>query len=358
MMSQPSTFNLDALVAPIPGDDPAGKPTAYAEMQQLLTSRNNRDWKEVRDRAIRILTSESKNLEVAGELVIALTGEHGFSGLRAGLALLGRLYSECWDRLYPRLEDDQVEEESLESLRSGVMRVLNDGSVGFRRVGVKLPLLLQELPLLAVRGAGQRDITDRFSYIDTISPERKQVFEDAIPQVDIDQTRAVLAELAQCQTELTNLSTILDERLTVDYSPNLQPSTERLNLGGAMENCRKLAESVLKQRGEPLQAPLTPSVESIEAVASTADPEDSPPSSGVSPMQVFTPGATRAELFAQIEQIAQAFEQLEQQSVVPVLLRRAIRLGKMPLAELMKELLNDDKLREEIERKQQEEADD
>ena len=140
-------LDLDALIAPIPGDSPAGGSVPFAVREKLEEYRKevNPDDFDARTtrcgrrrprrptgrRSSRVaqetLTDTSKDLLVAAQAVEALTREHGFGGLRDGLRLMRRLVAECWDRLKPAIES----EDDLE-VRAAPFYWLDDADRGAR----------------------------------------------------------------------------------------------------------------------------------------------------------------------------------------------------------------------------------
>src|SRR5687768_14832201 len=95
---------FDALTAPLTSDTPAGKTVPYPLRQKLRADRKDTephpedpsqsdiprkvDWSGLSRLCQDTLTNTSKDLEVALQLVEAVTKLHGFAGLRDGLHLL------------------------------------------------------------------------------------------------------------------------------------------------------------------------------------------------------------------------------------------------------------------------------
>jgi type VI secretion system protein ImpA len=122
-MGSPSVLDFDALLAPVPGDNPAGAdlradpcPTSLhyaikdarsaaraAERQQLAgeDGASPPDWRPVLRRGTEALAQKSKDLEVVAYLTEALVRLHGFAGLRDGFRLARELVERFWDGLYP-----------------------------------------------------------------------------------------------------------------------------------------------------------------------------------------------------------------------------------------------------------------
>ena len=105
-MPSPPILDFDTLIAPIPGDDPAGSSVPFAVTQQLEEMRKEidpdsfskddptrpeakkADWKGTIELTQETLRNTSKDLLIAARLTEALVKMHGFAGLRDGLRLL------------------------------------------------------------------------------------------------------------------------------------------------------------------------------------------------------------------------------------------------------------------------------
>jgi type VI secretion system protein ImpA len=115
----------DDLLAPIPGENPAGVNLRYdpiygrikearredADVPQgeWQTALKTADWPAVVKLATESLSSRSKDLQIAAWLTEGLLQRDGFPGLREGLAVTLGLLENFWDNLYPEVEDDDIE---------------------------------------------------------------------------------------------------------------------------------------------------------------------------------------------------------------------------------------------------------
>ena len=119
-MASSPILDIDTLLEPLPGDNPAGDPHAYvdsvrAELQELRREERaedyddatrpaqlkKADWSGVVRVAQEALRTKSKDLRIACHLAEGAVKVEGFAGLRDSLQLLHRLTDECWDRLNP-----------------------------------------------------------------------------------------------------------------------------------------------------------------------------------------------------------------------------------------------------------------
>jgi len=129
----PDGFDLEALLAPIPGDAPQGTDiredyTAQSPYNRLRDARSEardaekgqeagsedaRDptplWRSVRDLGLKTITETAKDLEVAAWVTEAFVRSHGLAGLAAGAKLIAGLAEHYWDGVFPLPDDYGVE---------------------------------------------------------------------------------------------------------------------------------------------------------------------------------------------------------------------------------------------------------
>lgn len=124
-MPVPAPDVLAPLLAPIPGAAPAGRDLRYdprydavrearredAELPAggLATERKVADWARVQKDTAALLSTESKDLNLAAWHAEALLRRTGLGGLAGGLDVMRGLLAEFWDGLYPELEDGDAE---------------------------------------------------------------------------------------------------------------------------------------------------------------------------------------------------------------------------------------------------------
>src|SRR5690606_8291598 len=113
------------LLAPIPGENPAGVYLRYDPVYDQIrearredddlprgdweTTRKVADWPQVIRLAADTLSKRSKDLQVAAWLTEAWLRRDGFPGLRKGLELLRELLERYWDSVYPPVEDGDTD---------------------------------------------------------------------------------------------------------------------------------------------------------------------------------------------------------------------------------------------------------
>ena len=329
-------IDLEACLAPLPGDDPAGEmevlylvrddldkcriavdPSQYAEDDPTRpTEAVPPDWRKIIALGTETLSTKCKHLEIAARVVEALTQLHGFPGLEAGLTLLRRMVEECWDRLHPVIEDGDIE------VRSGPFELLGTNNAGFN-----FPNTVRNV--IHVSGkAGSFSWTGR----QTLSGGQ-DAFDAAIAATSIEKCQANKESLKTSQTELASLNKAL-----VDRMQKLAPSFN--GLATAVGDCSRLAEMVAKQKG-----PGAGETEKTGPGPNDDDGEkpDGPVTRGGSDRNAVADRAvaTRADLYRELERTAELLEKLEPRSPVPYLVRRAVALGNLSFPELFRALVQD-----------------
>src|SRR5215831_2455131 len=125
MVAAAQTTNLETLLAPIPGDNPAGENLAYdsvvdeirearradedLEQGEWKRELKSADWPKVVALASNALATRTKDLQIAAWLTEALVKLHGLAGLRDGLVVSRELLERYWDKLYPEIEGENLE---------------------------------------------------------------------------------------------------------------------------------------------------------------------------------------------------------------------------------------------------------
>lgn len=118
-------LDVAKITGPLPGGSGGGVDIRYTpEFDALAQARREEDageqgiwqveikkadWRLVASMASDILSTKSKDLQVAVWLVQALYNLHGLKGLAAGLAIVARMVKTLWPLLWPQIDGDDVE---------------------------------------------------------------------------------------------------------------------------------------------------------------------------------------------------------------------------------------------------------
>lgn len=118
-------IDIDALLAPIPGDNPSGEDLRYSQVyedikearryDELLdqgewkTEIKKADWDRVVEIAVDALTNRTKDVQIAIWLAEALVIKEGFTGALTAMRIINGLLDGFWDSFYPGIEEDDLE---------------------------------------------------------------------------------------------------------------------------------------------------------------------------------------------------------------------------------------------------------
>jgi type VI secretion system protein ImpA len=314
----------DALAAPLPGPNPAGgqlpdsmrrrledarrviDPSTFAPTDPLRpATRRDPDWGEITAVCQSVLTTTSKDLNVAVRLTEALTELHGFAGLAAGLRLLRLLVRDGWDRVHPLTADDAD------------ARAMPFVWLAEPTRGARFPTKLRLAPLFRTDDAS---VSWQF-WSDAQAGRGKVGFDldgflRVLPRAEC---LARVKELSLCRDELAALDRALADRMAAP--PSLTA------LASAIGDCLGLAEH-LAQRRQAVAPSAT--AKSVRVVA------ESPPD----PLAFAVP-QDRDELLQQLQAAAAALQKLEPHSPVPHLIFWAVGLAHLPATDAIRALLPD-----------------
>jgi type VI secretion system protein ImpA len=341
-MADNPLIDEDALLAPIPGDEPAGGPVPFTVREQLEAGRREddpasyapddptrptefrkADWAGVIRLARTALTTQSKDLLTSSRLTEALTRLHGFAGLASGLRVQRRLVEEAWDRLRPEIDDPNDLE-----VRAGPFNWLGDPDRGAR-----FPGTVRDVPLLSSEG-GPVSWNDWKKSQDPRNAALRESIEKAIAAAAPDACKAVADCLDAAAAELTGLTDALAKRMG-PQAPSLT------GLIQAVADCRTLASQIVARKG-----PAGPAADASPAAATA--PVAAPAAPGV--VLPSSLPATRDEIYRRLGELARLLRQMEPHSPIPYLILRAVELGSMPFPQLLRAMVRDNGVIEELNR--------
>ncbi len=345
-MASSPLLSFDELLAPIPGDNPAGEGVPFTVRQQLEelrkeinpndfaeddprrpTEYKRADWDGIIDLAQDILKNTSKDLLVSARLTEALTRAHGFAGLRDGFHLMRLLVEQCWDRLNPSIEDGDLE------VRAAPFNWLDDPDRGAR-----YPTTVRLVPLVFLDEApvGWHQWKQLQEGKGTLTAEG---FEQAVANTPRPHCQTVVDNLAEARTEISELLDILTG-LLADLAPGLG------EVQRALADCETLAKQILHRKGPaPEEAP---AIEEAPAEEGTA----AAPAGGAAAAVEAAPrrARTRDDIYRQLSEAAALLQQMEPHSPIPYLIQKAVQWGSLTFPQLIRALIRDDAIIGELNR--------
>ncbi|SEA23444.1 type VI secretion system protein TssA [Microbulbifer marinus] len=364
-MAFPSVIDIDDLVAPISDGQPTGidiredrSPTsdyytikdarnsARAAERSALFDDSDADllapWRDVAKSAEKILSKQSKDLEVAAWYTEALIRLHGFTGLRDGFALIDRLVADHWEGLYP-----EPDEDGLETKVAPLTGLNGDGGDGT----LLLPIRSADITREGDYGA--------FSFFQhQQARDADRIADDDAKAARIETLGYSLADIENCVQSASNewaldlVETLeetiahyksVNEALRSSCGQDAPPST---NINSLLDEVLRTTRFIYKSQLDALAAtataPAEPSSSSEEAQQAVANP-------GVTIAGGLTLPAgavsSREAALKLLEEAAKYFRTYEPHTPIAPGLERLIGWGRMTVSELMTELLPDDQSR-------------
>lgn len=352
-------IDFDAFLTPIPGDDEAGvslrtdpiyqkiRDARYEDDETLPMGDWERplikaDWKLVASLCSEALQTRSKDFQLAAWLCEAWIHLHRIDGFAAGTQLMAELADRYWDNAYPKIEDGDTE------ARIAPLVWINS-TLAFA--------MSLHVPLLLVEGREPPTITlDDWKRL--LGPKAGKD-KDGLTRELLDKhvtTGGNLAGLIRLAQRLevaveawATFAVLIDDRLG-DDSPTLAQVSD------VLQQLSRAVTSLIGDHALPEAAPVIEASVEIVADAPAEPPHDAArdsPATAGSPPAAAAPamvqGAAAGPLSSRIVDRTHAYQLLEAvadyltknepHSPTPYLLKRAALWGKMPLAELMRDIV-------------------
>ena len=340
-------IDLNELLAPIPGSDPAGSDASFSDQFDRIrearraddpglaqgewqTELKVADWREAQSLAEDILLRTSKDLQAAVWLGEAAISRFGLEGARDGFDLLTGLLDQYWDGLFPRVEDGDLEERA--------SKLAWFGTYGSRALQ---SLVLNDDPQAALTLAGWIDSRE----VDNLGRQNAEAYQTALDEGRISgetyDTRmqstqeSVIREridLAQAAREaFARFSAKSDERLGRD-APSLAA------IDDALKKIQQVYARVAAAKGlGGIAAP-------AEEGAGETAPHGAIAGGGGGVALDLNAGslASKDAALRALNDIAGFFRRTEPHSPVAYLLERAVLWANMPLEQFLAELIRDE----------------
>lgn len=352
------TFDPEELLAPFEGDAPCGtdprsdmSPTSrFLRMKdaRALARRKERaidvdpdapspleDWGEMADVGLEILSQEGKDLEVAAWMIEGLLRVDGLAGLYTGLKVAEGLVNNYWDEIYP-LPDEDGNEPRLSPF-IGLNGASGDGTLiqPLRKLG-----LTRSDPPMSLWQYEQAMEIEQIS--DPTKKEARLVaggttletFTAAVQATPGSHFSALVADLAEVTAAVNALSDAFVARVGHDAPP---AGAIRAALTAIDEAVRLFAADKLAQASMAAES----ASYAVEAGDGDAAAEDGAPAAGGGGAVPSSRPASREQALQQILQIAAFFRQTEPHSPISYTLEEVVRRGRMPLTQLLDELVVD-----------------
>lgn len=287
------------------------------------------EWQKVIQLSQKIFTAHSKDLEICAWFIEALLRVYGFVGLRDGFAFARQLSEQFWDAIYPLPDEDGM-----------FTRVA--AYVGLNGIDSDGALILPILNLALTDGANKFNLwqfeqAQEVSRISDPEKQSKRIEDGAVVLKTIEMEAAetsnkfyhtLIKTLDECIVEYKAFIAFLDSKCGSDSPPSSK-------IQNVLSRCRDVA-IYLGQFTKMIVDDTSVESDSIKA-------NDQ--------LQVSASEAKfnkREEAFKTLLQIANYFQTTEPHSPLSYLLQKVIRWGALSLPQLLKELIKDDKVLDDV----------
>jgi type VI secretion system protein ImpA len=356
-MGSPATIELDRLLAPIAeenaaGDDLRADTSPVSPYYQLKDARKSArarernlgaedgqlpdtraEWRPVLEQATELLCNRSKDLEVVAWLIEALVRLHGFAGLRDGFKFARAFVSSFWESFYPLPGDEGVEEriaplaglngqdaEGTLVMPIRSIPITEEHSVGpFATWHFQQALAVQQIADVQAR---EKRIEAGATTLDAI--------DKASLEADTEFLKRQYDDLQACRDEFDELTVTLDALCGAEAAP--QSSNIKNELNACLEAVKYVGKRVITQ-------PIEDAAEEVPENASGAD---------VAVPSTRGAAMDREQAFVQLLQLAEFFRRTEPHSPLSYAIERIVRWGRMPLPELLGEIITEDDARNNL----------
>jgi type VI secretion system protein ImpA len=354
-MPSPDVLDFAKLLAPIPGEKPAGEDLRAnagpnSLYYQVKDGRNSAraaerrmeggaedptppDWKSVVASATKALTESTKDLELAAYLIEALCRTQGFAGLRDGFKAARGLVEQFWDGIYPTPDEEGV------PTRVAPLSGLNgDDAEG------TLIAPINRIPLTDSANQGKLTYANYLQAVATdniLDPKAKdakiaagamhmELIQKAVADTPAPYYRTLHDDLTAAIAEFAALGKALDTKA----GPAAPPTSA---IRAALENVLAAVNDVAKAKlAVTMTKPAEEKKEGTGEPGSNGKPKEE---EGGERLPVIH---DREDALNAILQLSEYFRKIEPHSPVPFALEQAVRWARMTLPDLMAELIPED----------------
>lgn len=367
---------IQALLKPVPGENPAGKlllyDFVYDDIRAARTSEDENlpqgvwqrplrkvDWAKVESLCANALTNLSKDLQIAAWLSESWCHLYGLPGLTGGITLIYELCERYWERLYPLPRDGDMEFRlaPLEWMNEKILVLLRMFPVTFPSSKRMKPYSLLDWqsasPLAGMTGIAEQNALRRIEQESGVTLDQFNASREATPTEFYHNLKH---QAQQVTEQIQRLDDFLNKK-TPSFAGILH------HIRDEVKNMIGFADIILSTRGAASSSSvLTSSQQTTSEVLDTTqssgnsflrgngkgiimktkgtvmEEQQSVPSVSLSGAGAI---ASREEAYALLDQIATYLSTIEPHSPTPLLIRRAIAWGKMSLSEVLQELVQD-----------------
>lgn len=365
-MDRPSFVpDIDALLAPIGGAQPAGRSVRYEPIYAAIKQAREEedpnlpmgvwerplkkaDWPLAEVKCVETLQSHSKDFQVAAWLCEAWIHLHQVEGFIAGASLLAGMVERFWDSAHPQIEDGD------DDARAAPFIWINENlpvTLLLNIALLKIPDRVPSVVTLAVWDqavAGEQKAPAAPKAGDPLGEKpltRDDMNANAAGKA-LPSLIAMRGRFQEAAAQWDVLAQKLDEKMGVN-APSVARVGEMLRrlerAANSLIGGREPAPAVAAAAAEALPAASAPTHEEHRSVTmDTVSPQRAAETGDADPTLRAGPITNREEAYRLLEAVAAYLQKTEPHSPTPYLIKRAVAWGRMSLADLMQEVVREE----------------
>lgn len=358
-MASPQVIDIDALLAPISEEAPAGadprSDTSSSSLYYRVKDARNAaraaersaveiggpmpdEWEDVIEAASEVLSGHAKDLEIAAWMIEGLVRRDGFAGLRDGLRVIAGIAETFWEQSFPVID----EEDGIEGKVAAVAGLSGSGAVG---------TLIQPIRLTPLTSGSQWNFS-LWSYEQANDLEK--VADPTRRQERIDSGAITMEQFQQSVAE-TPASHFLEVAQTLDESIealaamsaafDTAAGAEAPSTSGLRDMLQEVRSAVRHFAADKLATAEALADDGAEETAEGEVAEGGAAAGGsgdgTAVVRKINGYASREEALAELTRISGYFRKTEPHSPLSYTLEDAVRRARMTLPELLIELAED-----------------
>lgn len=358
---------LETLLAPLSAEEPCGPSMRYdPAFTEIRMDREEddpslpmgiwerplkkADWVQIEGRCKTLLSSKTKDLQLAAWLLEAWLRQHQLAGLRRGLLLITELLTRYWGFVHP-----VVEEDGDSDARIAPIEWLNEFLPIALKIHVTLVHLVDHRPArINLADWEKMTATELSAGTSSDSSQRKDKSKENEPEItralvisvaqknSLQQLKQLQLDLGDCLEASLRLEGVLHEELG-SAAPSVSKILQTLE---SMQRVVNQIMPVIEQPDPPIfeEEPLNSPIMSTEENDLSPSPinESDAQTPKTEPALVMGNWKNRDQAYKTLEMLADYLSKTEPHSPTPYLIRRAVNWGRMPLPELMAEIVREE----------------
>jgi type VI secretion system protein ImpA len=295
------------------------------------------NWPSIASQCIDILTTKSKDTRIVSWLIEALMRSGGFRGLSESLDFAASLVDKYGTQLFPLDEDDELYALGfLDKLNQSSSLMDGMGRIPYRKgskVGYSSKIIARHLESLDGSRRSELQETGLLMYDE---------IEEEVAQASLEVKQEFAASIAQA----------IESAKRLDQALANKSGSSGFGFGNVLKEITTIQDWFSELAGD-LAENGGSSDSGEDAKSGGADNDSSghvEPESAASKGTVTKPGTiqNREDALASLVRVASFFRKTEPHSPVSYALEQAVRWGKMPLPELLMDLVQNTDVRGEV----------